>query len=129
MRLFIGLCLLLAVGCKNSTGPDQDLTGTWAGTFGTTSPPGPSEPWSATLTQAGTSVSGSFDCASTETYTVTGTNVHNAVKLTMIGGFGDTATFTGSASNNQGVQASGTFFDNAAAVCLSGVGNWEGRIQ
>lgn len=122
------LCVLLAVGCS-ATEPDQNLTGSWTGTFATTNPAGPSTAWSATLNQTGNAVSGSLDCASTETYTVTGTNVHNATRLTLVGAFGDTATFSGTASNNQGVQASGTFFDNAGAACLSGVGVWEGRIQ
>ncbi|HYK09971.1 MAG TPA: hypothetical protein VEV39_04175 [Gemmatimonadales bacterium] len=129
MKLRIALCLLFVAGCRNSTEPDQVLTGNWSGTFSTTSPPGPSEAWTATLTQSGSALSGSFDCASTEPYTVTGTNVHNAVKLTLIGGFGDTATFNGSASNNGGVLATGTFFDKSDAVCLSGSGIWQGRIQ
>jgi len=120
--------LLVAVGCS-STEPDQNLTGSWTGTFATTSPAGPSTAWSATVTQTGNAVSGSLDCASTETYTVTGSNVHNGTKLTLVGAFGDTATFSGTASNNQGVQASGTFFDGDGAACLSGVGIWQGRIQ
>lgn len=128
MKRRLGLCLLLALGCS-ATEPDQNLTGSWTGTFATTSPAGPSTAWSAALTQTGTAVSGSLDCAFTETYTVTGTNTHNATKLTLVGGLGDTATFSGTASNSQGVQASGTFVDNDGAACLSGVGTWQGRIQ
>lgn len=128
MKRRLALCLLLAVGCS-STEPDQNLTGSWTGTFATTSPAGPSTDWSASLTQTGNAVSGSLDCASTETYTVTGTNVHNSARLTLVGAFGDTASFSGTASNHQGVQVSGTFFDNAGAACLSGVGVWQGRLQ
>ena len=127
MRRF-ALCLLLAAGCS-ATEPDQNLTGSWTGTFATSSPPGPTTDWSATLTQTGNAVSGSLDCAFTETYTVTGSNVHNGTKLTLVGALGDTATFSGTASNNQGVQASGTFVDNDGAACLSGVGIWQGKIQ
>lgn len=128
MKLRLVLCVLLVAACS-ATEPDQNLTGSWTGTFATTSPPGPSSDWSATLTQAGNAVSGSLDCASTETYTVTGTNVHNATRLTLVGAFGDTASISGTASNHQGVQESGTFFDNAGAACLSGVGVWQGKIQ
>jgi hypothetical protein len=129
MKTRLGLCLLLLVGCKDSTAPDQDLTGNWAGTFATTAPPGPTEAWFATLTQAGTAITGSLNCASIETYTAGGTNVHNAIKLTLIGSFGDTAQLTGTASNNIGVLASGSFFDNDGAGCFSGAGTWQGRIQ
>lgn len=128
MKLRLVFCVLLVAGCS-ATEPDQNLTGSWTGTFATTSPPGPSSAWSATLTQTGNAVSGSLDCASTETYTVTGTNVHNATRLTLVGTLGDTASLSGTASNHQGVQENGTFFDNAGAACLSGVGMWQGSIQ
>lgn len=129
MRIRAALCLLLLVGCKDSTAPDQDLTGHWAGTFATTSPPGPTEQWTADLTQTGTAVSGSLNCAGIESYTASGSNVHNAIKLTLLGSFGDTANFAGTAGNNIGVLASGTFSDNDGAGCFSGFGNWQGRIQ
>jgi len=125
----MGLCLLLVLGCKDSTAPDQDVTGSWAGTFATSTPPGPSEIWTASFTQTGTAVSGSLNCGGIEPYSATGTNIHNAMKLTLIGGFGDTAFFTGTAGNNMGTLASGTFYDNDGAGCFSGVGNWQGRIQ
>ena len=130
MKLRAAFCLLLLAACSSSsTGPDQDVTGSWAGSWATTSPPGPSLLWFATLTQTGSGVTGSLNCNSIETYTVGGTNVHNALTLTLIGGFGDTAYFTGTASNNMGVQASGHFSDNDSAGCFSGVGDWTGRIQ
>lgn len=128
MKRYLALCLLFAMGCS-ATEPDQNLTGSWTGTFATTSPAGPTTAWSASLTQTGNAVSGSLDCASTETYAVTGTNVHNAARLTLVGALGDTASLSGTASNHQGVQVSGTFFDNAGAACFSGVGVWQGSIQ
>ncbi|HWZ29191.1 MAG TPA: hypothetical protein VNX15_11540 [Gemmatimonadales bacterium] len=125
----LALCALLVAGCKSSTGPDLDVTGNWAGTWATTTPPGPSQLWTANLTQAGTAVTGSFNCAATETYTLTGTNLHNALTLTLVGSFGDSAFFTGSASNSGGVQASGHFSDSDGAGCFTGFGDWSGRIQ
>lgn len=125
----VALGLLVLAACKSSTGPDQDVTGNWSGTWATTTPPGPSQQWLATLTQTGTTVSGSLNCAGTESYSVGGTNVHNALTLTLIGSFSDTARFNGTASNNGGVQASGTFSDNDGAGCFSGLGSWQGRIQ
>lgn len=125
----LGLCFILLAACKNSTAPDQNLTGNWAGTFATTSPPGPSLLWSATLTQSGTAVTGSFSCNATESYTVSGSNLHNALTLTLIGSFGDTASWTGMAGYNIGVLANGNFADSDGAACLSGTGIWQGRIQ
>lgn len=126
MTFRVCLCLLALMACK-STEPDQDVTGTWSGTFVPSGSVGGS--WGATLTQAGASVSGSVNCASIETYTVGGTNTHNALKLTLLGNLGDTAFLTGAASNSMGVQASGTFLDHDGAACFSGSGTWEGRIQ
>jgi len=125
MRIRIALCLLLLAGC--STEPDQNVTGNWGGTFAVTA--GPSSIWLGTLTQSGTTVTGTVNCASVESYTVGGTNTHNTLKLTLMGGLGDTAFFNGVASNDQGVLASGTFFDNDGAACFSGSGTWQGRIQ
>ena len=125
----LGLCALLLAGCRNSTGPDLDVTGSWAGTWATTVPPGPSQLWVGSLTQSGTVVTGSVNCAATETYTVGGTNLHNTLALTLVGTFGDTAFFTGTAGNNSGVQASGHFSDSDGAGCFTGSGDWAGRIQ
>jgi len=125
----IGLCFVLLAACKNSTGPDQNLTGSWAGTFATTTPPGPSLLWSATLTQSATLVTGTFTCNGTESYTVDGTNLHNSLNLRLVGTFGDTASWTGMAGYNIGVLANGQFSDNDGAACLSGTGIWQGRIQ
>jgi hypothetical protein len=125
----VSLCFILLVACKDSTAPDQNLTGTWAGTFSTTSPPGPSLLWSATLTQSGTAVTGTLSCNGTESYTVGGTNLHNALAFTMIGSFGDTAKWTGMAGYNIGTLANGQFSDNDGAACFSGTGIWQGRIQ
>ena len=129
MTKHIGLCFLLLAACKNSTAPDQNLTGNWAGTFATTTPPGPSLLWSATLTQSGTGVTGTLSCNATESYTVGGTNLHNALNLTLVGTFGDTASWTGTAGFNSGVLANGNFSDGDGAACLSGAGIWQGRIQ
>ncbi|HZH40356.1 MAG TPA: hypothetical protein VFD85_05075, partial [Gemmatimonadales bacterium] len=102
-------------------------TGTWGGQFMVTA--GPTGIWLGTLTQTGAAVSGTVNCAATESYTVGGTNLHNTLKVTLLGGLGDTAFFSGTASNDQGVLASGTFFDNDGAACFSGSGTWQGRIQ
>lgn len=124
-RLCLSLWLLALVAC--STEPDQNVTGSWAGTFSSSGAPGGL--WLASLTQTGATVTGTLNCASIESYTVGGSNQHNALKLTLIGGFGDTAFFSGTASSNQGVQANGTFTDNDGAACFSGSGSWQGRIQ
>ena len=123
------LAALAFAACNSSTGPDQNLTGNWAGSWYTTIPLGPTEPWLATLTQTGTAVSGSLVCEGLESYTVTGSNVHNALSLTLVGAISDTAHFNGTASDNSGVTASGTFSDDDGEGCFTGVGNWTGRIQ
>jgi len=115
--------------CNSSTGPDADVTGTWSGTWVTTIPAGPTEPWSGTLAQSGTAVTGSVSCQGIETYTVTGTNVQNTLTLVLVGTLADTARFNGAASANNGVSASGTFNDNDGAGCFSGYGSWTGKVQ
>jgi len=125
MKIRVALCLLVLAAC--STEPDQNVTGNWGGQFMVTA--GPTGIWLGTLTQTGTAVSGTVNCAATESYTVGGTNLHNTLKVTLLGGLGDTAFFSGTASNDQGVLASGTFFDNDGAACFSGSGTWQGRIQ
>ncbi|HEX4634070.1 MAG TPA: hypothetical protein VH163_09565 [Gemmatimonadales bacterium] len=125
MNWRVCLCVVALAAC--STEPDQNVTGSWQGTFAISG--GSGGEWLATLTQTGTSLSGSVNCASIESYTVSGTNTHNTLQFTLLGGLGDTAFFSGTASNNQGVQASGTFFDHDGAACFSGAGTWQGRIQ
>lgn len=129
MTRSLALCLLLLGACKDTTTPDQDVTGHWTGTWFTTSPAGPDESWDATLTQTGTAVSGSLNCSSIETYTLSGINVHNNLTFTLIGSVGDTAIWNGRAGNNSGVVGLGTFSDNDGAGCFSGIGSWQGRIQ
>jgi len=129
MRVCLAGALLALGGCNSSSGPDLNLTGNWSGNWYTTAPAGPLEIWSGALTQSGTSVTGSIGCEGLETYTVSGSNLHNAVALTLLGTLEDTAHFNGTLADNSGTVIGGTFSDNDGAGCFSGFGNFSGRIQ
>jgi len=126
----VSAVVAVLAACNSSTGPDVDLTGNWGGTFVTTVPVGPTEPWAANLVQTGTTVTGTLNCEGLETYSVGGTNVHNALTLTLVGSISDTAHLLGTASGSGGtVSASGTFSDDDADGCFTGFGNWTGKLQ
>jgi hypothetical protein len=125
-RLLVGMMLAMAVGCggDDGNGPSNlDINGTFTGQVTSSIAPGVVAEAVLTLTQSGTSVSGTYSDNLNRSATVTGTlsGTHVSADVQYTDACGGTATSESDVSNG-GDRLTGTF---AASDCF---GNYTGSF-